>query len=103
MYQTGTVRPTGTGDGAVPTESPQPREGFLSVALCDGCGVLRLEACFLGREKGAALVETNFSSKRGCARLRKSPWALTQRLPPADAARQRAHGDQNRAGFTPDT
>ena len=103
MYQVGTAGPTGTGDGTVPAESPQPREGFLSVALRDGCGTLRLKACFLGREKGAVLVEMNSSSKRGCAQLRKSLQALTQWLPPADAAQQRAHGDQNRAGFTPGT
>lgn len=30
MYQVGTAGPTGTGDGAVPIESPQPREGSLS-------------------------------------------------------------------------
>lgn len=78
--------PTGLADGAV---------GLPSVALRDGCGPLWLEACFLGREKGAALLGMNLSSKRGCARLGKSPRALTQWLPPADAAQQRAHGDQN--------
>lgn len=37
MYQVGTVGPTGTGAVAVPIASPQPQEGFLRMALCEGC------------------------------------------------------------------
>lgn len=89
--------PTSTGDGAVPAESPRPREEFL----CDGCRALQLEAHSLGREKGAALVEMNFSSKRGCAGLRKKTLqALTQWCLPAEGTRS---PNQTQAGFTPGT
>lgn len=63
--------PKGTGVVAVPTASPQPQEGCLSMALCKDCVTL---AHFLGREKGTTLGEMNFSSKRGCAQLRQFLW-----------------------------
>lgn len=101
MYQVGTVGPTGTGAvSSAHSKSPAPGGVSEHGSVRGLCNTL---ARFLGREKGTTLGEMNSSSKRGCAQFRQCPWLLLCGSLPADAARQRAHGDQPKLGLLPGT